>query len=40
MPDLIGGFIFTINDLRIDASIRRQLDTLKKQFIEKNRRIV
>lgn len=40
VPDLIGGFIFTINDLRIDASIRRQLDTLKKQFIEKNRRIV
>lgn len=38
--ELIGGFVFTINDLRVDASIRRQLETLKKQFIQKNRRIV
>lgn len=38
--DIIGGFIFTIKDFRIDASVARQLETLRKQFIKKNRRIV
>ena len=39
-PDLIGGFVFTIKDIRIDASVVRQIETLKEQFIKKNRRIV
>ena len=38
--DIIGGFIFTVKDFRIDASVARQLETLREQFIKKNRRIV
>lgn len=37
---LIGGFVFRCDDLMLDASVRRQLDVIKRQFIEKNRRIV
>lgn len=39
-PSILGGFIFQIDDLRLDASVRQQFDTIKKQFIEKNKRIV
>jgi len=39
-PDLIGGFVFRCDDLMLDASVRSQLDAIKRQFIEKNRRIV
>ena len=39
-PSLIGGFIFQVGSNRIDASIAGQLKRVKKQFIEKNRRIV
>lgn len=39
-PSLIGGFIFDIDDYMIDASVSRQLDRIRRQFIEKNRRIV
>lgn len=35
-----GGFIFDINDFRLDASVATQLKRVKQQFIEKNRRIV
>ncbi|WP_297644025.1 F0F1 ATP synthase subunit delta [uncultured Bacteroides sp.] len=35
-----GGFIFDINDFRLDASIAMQLKKVKRQFIDKNRRIV
>lgn len=35
-----GGFIFDINDYRLDASIATQLKRVKQQFIDKNRRIV
>ncbi|ADV44451.1 F0F1 ATP synthase subunit delta [Bacteroides helcogenes] len=35
-----GGFIFDINDFRLDASIATQLKKVKQQFIDKNRRIV
>lgn len=35
-----GGFIFDINDYRLDASIATQLRRVKQQFIDKNRRIV
>ena len=35
-----GGFIFDINDYRLDASIATQLSRVKQQFIDKNRRIV
>lgn len=39
-PSIEGGFIFDINDFRLDASIATQLKKVKQQFIEKNRRIV
>lgn len=39
-PSIEGGFIFDINDFRLDASIATQLKRVKKQFIDKNRRIV
>lgn len=35
-----GGFIFDIDDYRLDASVATQLRRVKKQFIDKNRRIV
>ena len=39
-PDIMGGGILEIGYWRIDASIAGQLKRVKKQFIEKNRRIV
>ena len=39
-PSIIGGFIFEIDGLRLDASTAAQLKSVRKQFIEKNRRIV
>lgn len=39
-PDILGGFIFEIDDLRLDASVATQFEQIKKQFIEKNKRIV
>lgn len=39
-PAIEGGFIFDINDYRLDASIATQLKKVKQQFIDKNRRIV
>jgi F-type H+-transporting ATPase subunit delta len=31
-PDLIGGFIITINDTQIDQSVRTKLNQLRKNF--------
>lgn len=39
-PSIGGGFIFDINDYRLDASIATQLKKVRQQFIDKNRRIV
>lgn len=39
-PALIGGFILTIDDKLLDASVSRQLEEIRRQFIEKNKRIV
>lgn len=39
-PALIGGFVLQIATKRIDASVAGQLERVKKQFIEKNKRIV
>ena len=39
-PDIMGGFIFQIDDQRLDASVRQQFELIKKQFIEKNKRII
>lgn len=39
-PSVIGGFIFIIDDYMIDASVSHQLEVIRHQFVEKNRRIV
>lgn len=39
-PTLIGGFVFDIDDYLLDASVKRQLDLIRAQFIERNRRII
>ncbi|MDO4497140.1 MAG: F0F1 ATP synthase subunit delta [Bacteroidales bacterium] len=39
-PELLGGFIFQIDDMRLDASVKTQFEQIKKQFIEKNKRII
>ena len=39
-PDLIGGFVFDIDDWVMDGSVSHALEQIRVQFIEKNRRIV
>lgn len=37
-PSIIGGFVFEVADKRIDASVSRQLEDLRRRFIEQNNR--
>jgi F-type H+-transporting ATPase subunit delta len=39
-PRIEGGFIFEVGTYRLDASVASQMRRIKRQFIEKNRRIV
>ena len=39
-PSIVGGFVFDIDTYMMDASVKRQLDLIREQFIEKNRRII
>ena len=39
-PDIIGGFILVVDDRMLDASVSRQIEDIRRQFIEKNKRIV
>ena len=39
-PELLGGFVFRLGDIQIDASIAGQLERLKRKFREKPDRIV
>ncbi len=39
-PKLEGGFIFEIGTYRLDASVADQMKRVKRQFIDKNKRIV
>ena len=39
-PAIIGGYIIELAGYRMDASVANQLKRVKRQFIEKNRRIV
>ena len=39
-PSLIGGFVFDIGDAMVDKSVARELELIRLQYIEKNRRIV
>lgn len=39
-PDLLGGFVLQVDDLRLDASIKRGLRNIQKEFEEKNRKLL
>ena len=39
-PALIGGFIFDVEDLRMDASVLRSLRKIRREFQDTNKRIV
>ena len=39
-PEIIGGFVLTVDDLRLDASVSRQLETIRREFVNKNLRII
>lgn len=39
-PELIGGFVFELDGNRLDASVRTQLDRLRRQIIDDSSRIV
>jgi len=39
-PEILGGFMFEVDFVRWDASISGQLRRIKKEYIEKNNKIV
>ena len=39
-PSIIGGFVFDVDDNIFDASVKTQIETIRREFIEKNTRIV
>lgn len=39
-PELIGGFVFRLDDLLVDASLSRQLKSLHRQFGNTQNRII
>ena len=39
-PDIIGGFVLDMDDYLLDASVQHQLDLIREQFVEQNRRII
>lgn len=39
-PGLIGGFVLEVDGCRMDASVARQLGDIRKQWMDKNNRIV
>jgi F-type H+-transporting ATPase subunit delta len=39
-PDLLGGFTLEIGDYLLDGSVRRQIETIRRQFVISNNRIV
>ena len=39
-PDLLGGFTLEVGDYLLDASVRRQIETIRRQFVISNNRIV
>ena len=39
-PSLIGGFVLDVDDRRIDASVRRKLDDVRRELVNTTNRIV
>lgn len=39
-PKLLGGFVLRIDDSRVDASVATQVEMLRREFEDKNRKII
>ena len=39
-PSVIGGFIFEIDGMMLDASVSHKIEEIRRQFVDKNNRIV
>ena len=39
-PSVLGGFVLSIEDLRMDASVAGQFRMLRRELIDNNNRIV
>ena len=39
-PDLLGGFIIELENETLDASVRRQIDDIRRSLVQKNNRII
>lgn len=39
-PSIIGGFVLIIDDYMLDASVRNQIEKIRREFIVQNNRIV
>ena len=39
-PSVIGGFIFEIDEYMVDASVSKKIRDIRRQFIDRNNRIV
>lgn len=39
-PAIEGGFMLRVDDYLLDASVKGQLDRIRRQFMDKNKRIV
>lgn len=39
-PSIIGGFVLDVDDYMFDASVKSQIETIRREFIAKNTRIV
>ena len=37
---IVGGFVFDLDEYLMDASVKHQLDLIREEFIERNRRII
>lgn len=38
--ELLGGFVLELENETLDASVRRQLDDIRRQLVQKNNRII
>ena len=39
-PDIEGGFVLQVDDLLLDASLKGQLEKIKREFLRKNKTLV
>ena len=39
-PAIEGGFVLTVDDLMLDASVKGQIERIRREFISRNQRIV